>query len=90
MPDDMSRATQEKDSKESAKKKVKIEVDNHPDHLAPGDYLVSNLKELIKVPAEKDLDQVIDGNLRTLADEATVTIVGGEIFFSHVRRGGSS
>jgi hypothetical protein len=33
---------------------------------------------------------VIRGNLTTLADAASVTIAGGEIFFSHVRRGGSS
>ena len=74
----------------SEKKKVKIDVDNQPKHVAPGTYLVSAFKELVGVPADKDLDQVIDGNLTTLADTASVTIVGGEVFFSHVRRGGSS
>src|SRR6266550_9207410 len=60
----------------SEKKKVKIDVDNHPKHVAPGTYLVSAFKDLIGVPADKDLDQVIDGNLTTLADTASVTIVG--------------
>ena len=72
------------------KKKVKIEVDNHPKHVAAGTYLVSDLKELVGVPADKDLDQVVDGNLTTLADTASVVVAGGETFFSHVRRGGSS
>ena len=76
-------------SKDS-EKKVKIDVDNHPKHVAPGTYVVSIFKDLVDVPADKDLDQVIEGNLTTLADTASITIVGGEVFFSHVRRGGSS
>ena len=76
--------------KERTKKQVKIDVDNHPDHVAPGTYVVSPFKELIKVPADKDLDEVIDGTLTPLDDNAYVTIQGGEVFFSHVRRGGSS
>ena len=73
-----------------SRKKVKIEVDGHPKHIEPGTYVVATLKELVNVPADKDLDQVIDGNLTTLEDTASVSIKGGEVFFSHVRRGGSS
>lgn len=72
------------------KKKVKIDVDNHPKHVVPGTYRVADFKELIDVPADKDLDQVISGNLTTLLDEASISVSGGEVFFSHVRRGGSS
>ncbi len=75
---------------EHAKKTVKVEVDNHPKHVAPGTYVVSAFKELVDVPADKDLDQVINGTLTTLDDNASITIEGGEVFFSHVRRGGSS
>jgi hypothetical protein len=71
-------------------KRVKVEVDNHPHHVQPGTYLVSDFKALVGVPPDKELDQVIRGNLTTLADAASVTIAGGEVFFSHVRRGGSS
>jgi hypothetical protein len=78
------------ENSEHEKKKVKIDVDNHPEHVAPGTYKVADFKELIGVPAEKELDQVIEGNLTTLDDSASVTIKGGEVFFSHVRRGGSS
>lgn len=76
--------------KDEERKRVKIEVDNHPKHVAPGKYVVSALKALVDVPLDKDLDEVIDGNLTPLDDTASVTIVGGEVFFSHVRRGGSS
>ena len=79
-----------KEKNDKEKKKVKIDVDNHPKHVAPGDYIVADFKALVGVPADKDLDQVIDGNLTTLVDTATLTIRGGEVFFSHVRRGGSS
>jgi hypothetical protein len=77
-------------SEEKGDKKVKIEVDSHPKHVTPGVYVVANLKELVDVPTTKDLDQVIDGALTTLSDIGSVTINGGEVFFSHARRGGSS
>lgn len=86
----MAEASNSAKKDEKDKKKVKIEVDNHPQHVAPGSYVVSDLKELVGISADKDLDQVVDGSLTTLRDDATVKIVGGEIFFSHVRRGGSS
>jgi hypothetical protein len=82
-------ADKDKD-KDKERKKVKVEVDNHPKHLTPGQYVVSDLKKILDVPSDKDLDQVINGDLTTLDDSATVTIAGGEVFFSHVRRGGSS
>lgn len=82
----MSKATEQ----EHTKKTVKVEVDNHPKHVAPGTYVVSAFKELVSVPADKDLDEVLNGTLTTLDDGASVTIEGGEVFFSHVRRGGSS
>jgi hypothetical protein len=75
---------------EQSKKRVKVEVDNHTKKVAPGTYVVSAFKELVGVPADKDLDQVINGTLTTLDDGASISIQGGEVFFSHVRRGGSS
>jgi hypothetical protein len=71
-------------------KKVKIEVDNHPEHVVPGTYVVSEFKKLIGAPLDKELDQVINGNLTTLDDSSSVTIKGGEVFFTHARRGGSA
>jgi len=81
---------QSKGDHDHEKKKVKIEVDNHPEHVAPGSYVVSEFKALVGVPADKDLDQVINDALVTLNDNDTIVIKGGEVFFSHVRHGGAS
>lgn len=82
--------TSEPTGADQKRETVKIEVDNQSKDIAVDTYRVSTLKDMVGVPADKDLDQVIDGNLTTLADEARVRIVGGEVFFSHVRRGGAS
>ena len=83
--------TKEKDGKEARDpKKVKFSVDNHPWHLPPGPYVVSDLKALVKVPDSKELDEVVDGALTPLSDAATINLTEGAVFFSHVRRGGSS
>lgn len=81
---------QDGSDKDKDKKKVKIEVDNHPEHVAPGAYVVSEFKVLVKIPADKDLVQVINGELTTLNDTASITITGDEVFFSHARHGGAS
>lgn len=70
--------------------KVEVSVDTKPRHLDPGTYEVATFKDLVKVPPDKELDEVLNGALTPLADTAPVTIQGGEQFFSHVRRGGSS
>ena len=70
--------------------KVKVTVDGKTKNVRPGDWVVSAFKEEVKVPAEKELDQVINGVPTPLDDGANITIVEGEIFVSHVRRGGSS
>lgn len=72
------------------KNNVKIEVDNHPKHVLPGTYVVSKFKAIIDVPADKELEEVINGILTPLTDDASIRIQGGEVCFSHVRRGGAS
>jgi hypothetical protein len=70
--------------------KVEVTVDNKPHHVYPGPYVVSTFKEIVKVPATKVLEQVVGGEPKLLDDSATIEIKGGEIFFAHVRTGGSS
>jgi hypothetical protein len=70
--------------------KVEITVDNKSHHVFPGPYIVSTFKEIVHVPATKVLEQAIDGELKLLDDSATIIVSAGEIFFSHVRTGGSS
>jgi hypothetical protein len=69
---------------------VAVTIDGHRKEIPAGDYLVSALKAKLGVPADYELDQVIKGEFRELADSAHLDIKGGETFISHVRRGGSS
>ncbi len=69
---------------------VAVTVDGQRKEIAAGDYVVSSLKMKLAIPADYDLDQVVHGEFRPLADNAHVKIEGGEHFVSHVRRGGSS
>jgi hypothetical protein len=80
----------EHEQKEHHPHKVRVEVDGHPREVDAGLYTVAAFKQLTRVDPSKELDQLIHGVLTPLDDGATITIDGGEVFFSHVRRGGSS
>ena len=69
---------------------VKVTVDGLAKEVARGKYLVSEFKAMVGVPADYELDQVVDGEFQPLTDDATLHIKGEEVFVSHVRRGGSS
>jgi hypothetical protein len=69
---------------------VAVTIDGARKEIDAGDYVVSALKVKLGVAADYELDQVIGGEFRPLADTAHVEIKGGEHFVSHVRRGGSS
>lgn len=80
----------EKEHPEHHPKLVKVTVDRKPYEVAPGTRLVSAFKAEVGVDAAKELEEIVDGKLVPLADDAKITIKGGEVFVSHVRRGGSS
>ena len=69
---------------------VTVSVDGQLKEVARGKYLVSEFKAIAGVPADYELDQVVEGEFKPLADDATLHIKGHEVFVSHVRRGGSS
>lgn len=69
---------------------VKILVDQKPHEVRPGEYLVSKLKAEVGVPDNYELEELRDGAMVPLDDNAKIHIRGGEQFISHVRRGGSS
>lgn len=69
---------------------VVVLVDGHRKTVRKGKYVVSEFKEVVAVPAEYELDQVVCGEFQALADDAPLHINGEEVFVSHVRRGGSS
>ena len=70
--------------------KVKITIDSKPYELKRGPYSVVQLKAIGHVPPEYDLDELVDGELKELKDDATVHIKGGEEFISHPKKGKSS
>jgi hypothetical protein len=78
------------ENKDDPHKKVSVTVDGKERKVRPGTYKVSEFKEEVKVDASRELDQVIDGQLVPLANDAEVEIKGGEVFVSHVPQGGSS
>jgi hypothetical protein len=62
--------------------KVKITIDNKDYEVNPGEHKVAALKELAGIPVTKELEEIIDGVLTLLADDATVEIHGCEVFLS--------
>lgn len=71
-------------------KQVEVTVDRKKHMVAPGTRTVSVFKTEVRVDPAKELEEIVDGKLVPLADDAEITIKGGEVFVSHVRRGGSS
>jgi hypothetical protein len=69
---------------------ITITIDSVPKHIRQGRYLVSELKSLLGVAPELELDEIVNGEFRPLADNAEINVKDGELFVSHVRRGGAS
>lgn len=69
---------------------VAVTIDNNSRTIHRGSHAVAELKQLLGVDPVYAIDQVVDGQLTPLADDARVTIKGGELFFSHARTGGAS
>jgi hypothetical protein len=78
------------DKPDATKHLVTINVDGKEQQIEKGKYEVADLKKLFGIPADYELDQVINGTFEPLANDASVQIHGGEVFVSHVRGGGSS
>lgn len=72
------------------KRIVSIRINYKEYQISRGHHSVNELKELAGVKLSDELDQLIEHQLLPLEDSATVTIVGGEQFFAHVRDGSSS
>jgi hypothetical protein len=69
---------------------VEIKINDKPYEVKRGRYTVSELKKIGNVPPADELEELIDGKLVPLDDQATVLIKGCEQFFSHKRDGSSS
>jgi hypothetical protein len=71
-------------------KTVTIIVNSIPKVLPKGKYLVSDLKRLVGIPADYEMDQVKDGILTPLLDTDEIHIKDGDEFIGQVKTGGSS
>lgn len=69
---------------------VDIFINDKKYEIKRGKYPVSQLKIIGGVPQVDELEELIDGKLTPLKDDATVLIKGCEQFFSHKRDGTSS
>lgn len=70
--------------------KVPVTIDNRTVEIQAREWVVSQLKTALGVDPSRDLEQVVDGKLVPLDDNARIHIRGHEVFMSHVRGGGSS
>jgi hypothetical protein len=71
-------------------KTVTIIVNSTPKTLPKGKHLVSDLKRLVGIPADYEMDQMIHGVFTSLPDTDEIHIKDGDQFIGHVRTGGSS
>jgi hypothetical protein len=69
---------------------VPVIIDNRTVEIQSREYSVAQLKIALGVDPSRELEQVVDGKLVPLDDNAKIHIRGEESFVSHVRGGGSS
>jgi len=69
---------------------VTIKVNDKEKKILAGIRTVAEIKAAGGVPSAYELEQLIDGRLTPLADDAQLEIKGGEQFFGHCRDGSSS
>lgn len=69
---------------------VTININEVKYSVKRGKYKVSEIKKIGGLPQTYVLEELINGKLTPLADDATVLIKGCETFFGHVRDGSSS
>ncbi len=58
--------------------------------LRSGRYTGRQLKDALDVPAQYELDQVVEKDFRPISDSDHLVIKGGECFVSHCGQGASS
>jgi len=78
------------EDKSRHRSEVTITLNNKPYEVHRGRQTVVYLKELGEVPQNYELDEVKDGQLVRLDDDAIISIKGGEVFKSNLKVGHSS
>lgn len=69
---------------------VTIQVGGQNYSIHRGHQTIVAIKSAAGIPLDYELDMVVDGRFEPLPDDGAVTLKGGEEFFAHPKRGGSS
>ena len=80
---------QKEDSGGEHQKQIPVFIDGKMMKIPDGEYVVSGLKEVLGVAADRVLE-IKGKELIPLQDDQTIQVHEGEKFASHVRKGGSS
>lgn len=84
-------AQQEKDdTKHYRGQLVTITLDSVARTIGEGVYKVAEFKTKFSIPAEYELDVVVNSEFKPLNNERSIHIKGGEVFVSHVPQGGAA
>ena len=86
----MSQAETSEKTNQGQGHQITVTIDSVPKQIRQGRYLISELKKLLSVAPELELDEVVNGEFRPLDDNAHLNVKDQDIFVSHVRRGGAS
>ncbi len=85
-------ATQAIDHKEGPHEPhfVHIHINHHKFEIPQGPLAIKSMKDWAEISAADEVEQVVNGELKPLADDAVVQIRGEERFISHPRDCGAS
>jgi hypothetical protein len=80
---------QARDARED-RHQVMIELNDTTKQIETGNYTGRSLRLALGVPLEYELEEVVLGEFKPIANEASIHIKGGEKFVSHVGHGRAS
>jgi hypothetical protein len=69
---------------------IEVELNGTPKRIRGGEYTGRTLKLALGVPVEHELDRVVNGEFRPIANDEKVHVHAGEKFVSHCGQGQSS
>ena len=82
--------SREREKQEGRDHVIAVTCNGKPARIAQGCFSVSELKTKLGVEPELELDEVKEGQFTPLHDGDLFDVKEGDVFVSHVRRGGYS
>lgn len=87
---DISESDRDAAAEGRAQKLVEVELNGSNHRIERGQYTGRELKAVLGVPVEHELDEVVKGEFRPVPNDKKIHIHGGEKFVSHCGQGQSS